>query len=220
MAHVRASAGHSLSCIGWNGAVHGVFVFREQLRPGAAEILAQLRESGFHVAILTGDNAARGIAVSQELGVPVQAELLPEAKVAAIEEVRRAHGPVALIGAGINDAPALATSEVGIALACGADVARDSALVCLPGDDLAKVPWAADLARRTVRVVRQNLFWAFAYNTAGIGLACTGGLNPVLAALAMTLSSFLVVTNSLRLVGPASQPANNVHAPHLGGQEA
>jgi cation transport ATPase len=214
------STGHSLSCIGWDGTVRGVFVFREQLRPRAAEVLAQLGARGFHVAILTGDNAARGAAVSRELGVPVRAELLPEAKVAAVEEARRDHGAVAMVGDGINDAPALAACDVGIALGCGADMARDSALVCLPGDDLATVPWAANLARRTVRVVHQNLFWAFAYNAAGIGLACTGRLNPVLAALAMTLSSFLVVTNSLRLGGPAQRPADNTFSPRLGGQES
>jgi P-type E1-E2 ATPase len=218
------ASGDSLSCIGWAGAVRGVFVFRERLRPGAAEALAQLRETGYDVAVLTGDNAARGAALSRELGVRVCAELFPEAKVAAVEEARRTHGPVAMVGDGINDAPALAASDAGIALDCGADVSRDSALVCLSGNDLARVPWAADLARRTVRVVRQNLFWAFAYNVVGIGLACAGRLNPVLAALAMALSSFLVVANSLRLSGPtqrdgsAIRPAGEAFAPHLGGQ--
>jgi heavy metal translocating P-type ATPase len=217
------ASGESLSCIGRAGAVRGVFVFRERLRPGAAGALAQLREKGYAVAVLTGDNTSRGEAISRELGVRVCAELFPEAKVAVVEEARRTLGPVAMVGDGINDAPALAASDAGIALDCGADVSRDSALVCLSGDDLARVPWAAGLARQTVRVVRQNLFWAFAYNAAGIGLACTGRLNPVLAALAMALSSFLVVANSLRLSGPAQSdqrdgPAGEALAPRLGGQ--
>jgi P-type E1-E2 ATPase len=174
---------------------------REELRLEAAAAIASLRQQGRDVAALTGDNAARGAALTRELGVPVQADLLPHDKMAAIEEARRSVGPVAMVGDGINDAPALAASDVGIALGCGADVSRDSAVVCLLGDDPAGVPWAIDLAQRTVRVIRQNLFWAFSYNVLGIGLACTGRLNPTLAALAMALSSFLVVANSLRLTG-------------------
>jgi cation transport ATPase len=105
-----------------------------------------------------------------------------------------------------NVVPALARSEVGFALGCGANVSRDSAGVCLLGNDLTQLPWIIELARRTVRVIRQNLFWAFFYNALGIGLGCTGRLNPVLAALAMTLSSLLVVVNSLRLSRFGAEP--------------
>jgi heavy metal translocating P-type ATPase len=203
------AAGQSLTCLGWQGRVQAIFVLREQLRPQAAAALARLAEQGCDVAILTGDHAARGLALAQELQVPVYADLLPQDKVAALRSARQQVGPVAMVGDGINDAPALAGSDVGIALGCGADVSRDSAAVCLLGNDPAGVPWALELARQTVRVIRQNLLWAFVYNVAGIALACTGRLNPTLAALAMALSSFLVVANSLRLTGrPASaEPA-------------
>jgi len=202
------TGGHALSCVGWDGTVRGVFVLAEQLRPGAARAVAELRAEGLDVAVLTGDHAARGRALGNELGVRVEAEQLPEDKVAAVERTRREVGPVAMVGDGINDAPALAGSDVGIALGCGADVSRDSAAVCLLGNDLLRLPWAVALARRTVRIIRGNLFWAFAYNGIGVGIACTGKLNPVLASLAMVLSSLFVVTNSLRLAGPSgSRPS-------------
>ena len=207
----RAS-GQPLTCIGWEGAVRGVFVFCEQLRPEAAQAIAQLQEQGLDVAILTGDSTAPASVMGRELGVPVVADLLPDGKVAALAEARRRLGLVAMVGDGLNDAPALAASDVGIALGCGADVSRDSASVCLLGNDLRRLPWAIDLARRTVRIVRQNLFWAFIYNVAGIAFACTGRLNPVLAALAMVLSSLLVVTNSLRLGGPADVRSEGARA--------
>ncbi len=210
------AAGQPLTCLGWAGLVRAVFVLSEELRPGAAAALAELRASGYDVAVLTGDHAGRGAALAGVLDVPVRAGLLPADKVAAVAEARRAVGPVALVGDGINDAPALAASDTGIALGCGADVSRDAAAVCLLGDDPARVPWVLALARRTVRVIRQNLFWAFAYNVAGIGLACTGRLNPALAALAMALSSFLVVTNSLRLAGPPA-PAETAERPSMPG---
>lgn len=219
----------SLTCLGWEGYVRALFVLWENLRPGAATAILALESMGCDVAVLTGDHAARGATVARQLGVPVQADLLPQDKVAAVEEARSRIGPVALVGDGINDAPALAASDVGIALGCGADVSRGSATVCLLSDDPVQVPWAIELARRTVRVIRQNLFWAFAYNVAGVGLACTGRLNPALAALAMALSSFLVVTNSLRLTAAHPQgheqapplPTEVIHAPStpLGAQE-
>jgi heavy metal translocating P-type ATPase len=192
-------AGQPLSCIGYEGEVRGVFVFHEQLRPEAIRALASLRDLGLDVAILTGDSAARGSLLGRELGVSVAAGLLPADKVTAIRAARSTAGPVAMVGDGVNDAPALAAADVGLAMGCGADVTRDAAAVCLLGNDLLRLPWAIILARRSVRVIRQNLFWAFVYNFVGIAFACTGRLNPVLAALAMVLSSTLVVTNSLRL---------------------
>ncbi len=191
--------GESLSVIGWNETIQGVFIFSESLRSGAAKALQDCAKLGCDVAVLTGDHATRGRALAQELHVPVSAGLLPPDKVAALAQTRAAHGPVAMVGDGINDAPALAASDLGIALGCGVDVSRESAAVCLVGNDLTLVPWSIDLARLTRRVVLQNLFWSFSYNGLGIGLAVAGWLNPAWAAAAMVASSLIVVTNSLRL---------------------
>jgi heavy metal translocating P-type ATPase len=192
-------AGHPIACIGWNGKTRGVFVFGEQLRTKAESAVHRLRDRGIHVAVLTGDGSAGGAALERRLGVHVEAELLPQDKQAAIANVRQQYGPVAMVGDGVNDAPALAAADIGIAMGCGADVSRDAADVCLLGSDLSRLPWAIDVAHRTVRTVRQNLFWTFAYNSIGIVLAAAGLLNPIIAALAMIASSAFVVSNSLRL---------------------
>ena len=191
--------GRSLTCIGWNGRVKGVFAFDEQVRPEAREALAACRAAGLHATVLTGDLPARAAALGEDLGVQVEPKLLPDDKVAAIARIRAAWGPTVMVGDGINDAPALAAADVGMALGCGADVSRESADVCLLGNDLRRIAWSIELARRTVRVIRQNLFWALAYNVLGVGLAAAGWLNPIWAAVAMTASSAFVITNSLRL---------------------
>jgi heavy metal translocating P-type ATPase len=191
--------GLSLAAVGWAGKVRALFVFAEHWRPEVENVISSLVAAGLDVGILTGDHAARGQAVAGELGVSVDAELLPDHKVEAIRQAREALGPVAMVGDGVNDAPALAASDVGIALACGTDVSRDSASICLLGDDLSRIPWTIDLARRTIRVIRQNLFWSFGYNLVGVVAAAFGWLNPALAAFLMVASSALVIGNSLRL---------------------
>jgi len=193
-----SSAGQSTACLGWNGEVRAVFLFQETLREDARPFCEASRNAGLEIAVLTGDHAAGAGNVARLLELPVSAGLLPDEKVAAIEALRARFGPVAMIGDGINDAPALAASDVGIALGCGADIARSSADVCLMGNDLRRVPWAIELAHRTRRTIRQNLAWSLVYNVVGIGLAMVGWLNPVLAAIAMVLGSAFVVSNSLR----------------------
>lgn len=204
--------GESVSAIGWEGQLRGAFLLAETLRPEAALALTACEQLGCRVRVLTGDSSARGEILARELHVAVDAELLPEQKVAALRQLRAAHGPTAMVGDGINDAPALAAADLGIALACGADISRESAAVCLLGDDLARVPWAIALARRSASVIRQNLFWAFSYNVIGVGLAAAGWLNPALAAAAMTASSALVIGNSLRLRKDSTSAATTDNA--------
>jgi heavy metal translocating P-type ATPase len=208
-------AGRPFSAIGWKGRVEGLFVFAETLRPGARQALERCTALGCDVAVLTGDNAARGRALARELGVPVRAELLPADKIEALARAHRVHGSVAMVGDGINDAPALAACDVGIAMGTGVDVSRATAGVCLLANDLACVPWVIELARRTRRKVLQNLFWAFSYNTIGIALAAAGWLNPAFAAVAMVGSSSMVIANSLRVARamPAAPAKDVKHVP-------
>mgnify|MGYP002622355742 CR=1 FL=1 len=189
----------TVACIGWDGRVQAVFTFDEVLRPDAADVMERLHRSRFDVAVLTGDHAARGKAMAASLGVPVHAELRPEQKLRHVIEAKARGGCVAMVGDGLNDAPALAAADVGIAMGCGADLTRESAAICLAGNDLMSIDWLVQLSRRTVRTIKVNLFWAFVYNLIGIGLAMAGMLSPIFAAGAMVVSSLLVLANSLRL---------------------
>jgi len=203
------NAGSPVALVGWDGEVQGLFVFAETLRPGSIDFVAECRRRGLDCAVLTGDHAERGRQLEKELGVTVEADLLPQQKLDHIHATRKSVGPVVMIGDGINDAPALAAADVGIAMGCGTDVSRDSADVCLMSNDLLRLPWLLALAAATVRTIRFNLFWAFAYNAAGMVLALTGTLNPIIAALCMVISSACVVGNSLRLVHFESDGASS-----------
>lgn len=196
------SAAQPIVCVGWDGAVHGVFALDETLRPTAKSAMAAIRRIGARAMVLTGDHAQRGEALARELAVSVRSRLTPQNKVRVIEEEQSA-GAVAMVGDGLNDAPALAAADVGIALGCGADITRESADICLLGDDPAAVPWAMMLARRAVRTIRFNLLWACVYNVGGMGLAVAGKLSPIAAAAAMVASSLMVVSNSARLARAA-----------------
>ena len=185
--------------LAYDGRVQALFQFAEQLRPEALPVLHELKRRGFQVAVLTGDHAGRAGALEKDLAVEVRGNLLPEDKVQVVSAAKGTSGLVMMVGDGLNDAPALAASDLGVALGCGAELAREAADVCLLSNDLGQLPWLFSLADRTVRTIRINLFWALAYNVAGVGLALAGWLNPIWASLAMMLSSAFVVGNSLRL---------------------
>lgn len=191
--------GHGLSCLCCDGRVIAMFAFAERLRREARDAIARLRTLDCRTCVLTGDHSVRGAAIAQELGVETLADLTPAEKVTQIRRLHRESGRVAMVGDGLNDAPALAAADVGIAMGCGPDLTRRTADVCLLGNDLCTVPFAIHLARRTVRTVRTNLAWAFAYNLVAIPMAMLGTLRPVYAAIAMVVSSLIVVTNTLGL---------------------
>ena len=190
-----------------DGVAAAVIGVSDKVKPGAAAAIAALHDAGLTTAMITGDNARTAEAIARELGIDtVTAEVLPDGKVAALRALRDTHGPVAFVGDGINDAPALAAADTGIAIGTGTDIAIEAADVVLMSGDPAGVARAVDISRRTLRNIRQNLFWAFAYNAALIPVAAgvlypvTGTmLSPMLAAGAMALSSVFVVTNALRL---------------------
>ncbi|MFZ5928069.1 MAG: heavy metal translocating P-type ATPase [Acidobacteriota bacterium] len=199
-AQEESAAGETELWLAIDGRFAGVFRLADTLRADAREAVAELRRMGLRAALLTGDSepAARGMA--RRAGIEeVAAGVLPEGKLEFIERLKREGARVAMIGDGINDAPALAAATAGIAMAAGADVAAAASDVTLIRAQLRLVPAALRLARSAVRVMRQNLFWAFIYNVIMIPVAAAGHLNPILAAAAMSLSSVSVVTNSLRL---------------------
>jgi Cu+-exporting ATPase len=209
-----AGEGKSPIHLALDGRLVALLAVADPIKPEAREAVAALRARGLTVAMLTGDADATAQVVARSLGVAeVRAELLPEGKVEALRTLRAAHGPLAFVGDGINDAPALAEADVGIAIGTGTDVAVESADVVLMSGALSGLVEAVALSRATMANIRQNLFWAFAYNAALIPvaaglLAVFGGplLSPVLAAGAMALSSVFVVGNALRLRRAGGNP--------------
>jgi copper-transporting P-type ATPase V len=193
--------GRTAVLVGWQGEARGVLAVADTLKDGAAELVGRLHGMGLEVAILTGDNQATAQAIAAAVGVDrVLAEVLPADKVGEITRLQAAEGRVvAMVGDGVNDAPALVQADLGIAIGTGTDVAIQASDLTLLRGDLAGVATAIALSRRTYRTIVQNLFWAFGYNTAAIPLAAAGLLSPVIAGAAMALSSVSVVANSLRL---------------------
>ena len=172
----------------------------DAVKPTSAEAVAALHDRGFEVTLLTGDNRATAAAVGAEVGVDkIIAEVLPAEKEAAVARLQDRGRRVAMVGDGVNDAPALARADLGIAVGTGADVAMEASDLTVVGGDLRAAVDAIDLARRTLATIKVNLVWAFAYNAAAIPLAAAGALDPMVAAAAMGLSSLFVVSNSLRL---------------------
>ncbi|MFT4173772.1 MAG: HAD-IC family P-type ATPase, partial [Rhodocyclaceae bacterium] len=177
----------------------GMLAFGDTVKPGAREAIARLHALHVRTVLITGDNARAAKVVADAVGIDqVEAEVLPADKAATVGRLG-AIGTVAMVGDGINDAPALAAAAVGVAMGNGTDVAMHAAGITLMRGELALVAAALDLSRRTVAKIRQNLFWAFIYNVIGIPLAALGWLNPVAAGAAMALSSVSVMTNALLL---------------------
>ena len=181
-------------------SVLGLLAFADQVKPEAGRAIAELKAAGLRTALITGDRRSVAQAVAADVGIDeVQAETLPEDKARAVEALRQRGMVVAMVGDGVNDAPALAAADLGIAMGTGTDVAMETAGITLMRGDLRLVPEAITLALRTWRTIRRGLFWAFVYNVVGIPLAALGLLSPVIAGAAMALSSLSVVGNALTL---------------------
>jgi Cu+-exporting ATPase len=183
-----------------DGTVAGVFVLADRIKPTSTRAIADLRALGLVPVLLTGDNERTAAAVGAEAGIErVIAGVLPDGKLDVIAQLQREGETVAMVGDGVNDAPALAQADLGLAIGTGTDIAIEASDLTLVSGDLGAAVDAIRLSRRTLRTIKENLFWAFAYNVAAIPLAVAGLLSPVVAAAAMAFSSVFVVSNSLRL---------------------
>jgi Cu+-exporting ATPase len=192
--------GHTAVAVGWDGRARGVLVVADAVKATSADAVRRLRELGLDPVLLTGDNRRSAEAVAARVGIDrVVAEVLPSDKVAEVRRLQDEGRVVAMVGDGVNDAAALAQADLGLAMGTGSDVAIEASDLTLVRGDLRLAAEAIRLSRRTLRIIKGNLFWAFAYNVAGLPLAAAGLLNPMLAGAAMALSSVFVVTNSLRL---------------------
>jgi Cu+-exporting ATPase len=194
------AAGATVVAAGWSGAARAVFVVADEPKPTSREAVTRLKALGLTPILVTGDNAATAATVAAAVGIDrVEAEVLPEDKVAVVRRLQDEGRVVAAVGDGVNDAAALAQADLGLAMGTGTDVAIEAGDLTLVTGDLRAAPDAIRLSRRTLRTIKGNLFWAFAYNVAAIPVAAAGLLNPMLAGAAMAASSVFVVTNSLRL---------------------
>jgi Cu+-exporting ATPase len=202
VARAADSDGRTSVAISWDGRQRGVVRLADTVKPSSAHAIAELKAMGITPVLLTGDNVAVAARVAAEVGIAsgdVIAGVLPSQKADAIKALQAAGKRVAMVGDGVNDSVALATADIGMAMGTGTDAAIEAGDITLVRGDLRTVPTALRLSSSTLRIIKQNLFWAFGYNTAAIPLAALGLLNPMIAGAAMAASSVLVVLNSLRL---------------------
>jgi Cu+-exporting ATPase len=197
-----AAEGGTAVAVGWDGRARAILVVADAIKATSREAVESLRALGLRPVLLTGDNRATAEAVGRELGIgEVVAEVMPAGKAGAVRRLQAEGRVVAMVGDGVNDAPALAQADLGLAIGTGTDVAIEAADLTLVSGDLRAAADAIRLARRTLGTIKGNLFWAFAYNVAALPLAAAGYLNPIVAGAAMAISSVFVVSNSLRLRG-------------------
>ena len=204
VADVAESEGRTPIWVAWDGVVRAVIVVSDTIKDSSAQAIAELRDLGLRPVLLTGDNARAAQAVAAQVGIAAQdvvAEVLPADKVDVVKRLQEGGAVVAMVGDGVNDAAALAQADLGLAMGTGTDVAIEASDLTLVTGDLRAAPDAIKLARATLRTIKGNLFWAFAYNVAALPLAALGLLNPLIAGAAMAFSSVFVLSNSLRLRG-------------------
>jgi Cu+-exporting ATPase len=195
-----AEEGKTPVLVSLNGRLAGIIAIADTIKSSSQEAVVRLKEMGLEVVMMSGDHRRTAEAIAREAGIErVIAEVLPHDKAKQVQALQAEGKIVAMVGDGINDAPALAQADVGIAMGTGTDVAMETADITLMKSDLRGVPEAIQLSHKTIRAIKQNLFWAFIYNVIGIPVAALGLLNPIYAAAAMAFSSVSVVMNSLRL---------------------
>ena len=197
-----SAEGASILALAVDRSLFGLFAVKDTVKPGAAKVVRQLNRQGLKVWLVTGDNALTAASIARQVGIAAEnvfAEVRPEQKAEFVKKLQQRGEGVAFVGDGINDAPALEQADLGIAVTRASDIAREAADVILLNSEIEAVSESIGLARATLRNIKQNLFWAFFYNAAGIPLAALGFMSPVLCAAAMALSDLVVIGNALRL---------------------